>query len=153
MNAGPKLPIPAELASVPQRALRVSVYILLCLFTECAVVVATHCIFCCAAAPAVVTLGLPALQDFLVQYSRLLCDQFAPGVPDSRVRAFVNEVLSDAATGQARPADVVLEFKHVCRSAPLLAARQEEVTNSVNVFEGLHGPNRTSLASVFVLLV
>lgn len=50
-----------------------------------------------------------------MQYSRLLCDQFAPGVTEGRVRAFVNEVLSDAATGQARPADLALGFKHVCR--------------------------------------
>lgn len=39
------------------------------------------------------------------------------------MRAFVNDVLSDAGpAGPARPTDVALEFKHVCRSAQGLGA-------------------------------
>lgn len=54
-------------------------------------------------------------QDFLLQFSRLFSEQFAPGVADARLRAFVNEVLSGSAAAQPTPADLALEFKHVCR--------------------------------------
>jgi hypothetical protein len=70
-------------------------------------------------AVAALLLPLP-LQDFLVQYSRVLCDQFAPAVPDAQLRSFVNDVFDEG--GQAAPADVVLEFKHVCRCAQPAAA-------------------------------
>lgn len=63
---------------------------------------------------------LSPLQDFLVQYSRVLCDQFAPAVPDAQLRAFVNDVFDEG--GQTAPADVVLEFKHVCRCVSQPAA-------------------------------
>lgn len=56
-----------------------------------------------------------------MHYSRLLCDQFGQPISEERLRAFVTDVLSDtAAVGPARPADVVLEFKHVCRCACLM---------------------------------
>lgn len=64
---------------------------------------------------------LSHLQEFLVRYSRLFCEQYAPAVTDGAVQAFVADVLSDAPAGPPRPADCALEFKHVCRWVCVLA--------------------------------
>lgn len=83
-----------------------------------------------------------ALKDFLLQYSLMLCDQFAPAVSEAQLRAFVTDVLTDNTPGPAQPADVVLEFKHVCRfsacnhdDCQLCRNNPSKVCEASNVFD------------------
>jgi hypothetical protein len=115
--SGQRLPVPADLANVPQRSLKVK---LLKSSSAAHAAVALPSTLELASAVAALLLLWP-LQDFLVQYSRVLCDQFAPAVSDAQLRAFVKDVFDEG--GQAAPADVVLELKHVCRCALPAAAQ------------------------------